>query len=342
MLKNYSKRIIIRADGNAKIGAGHIMRCLTIAKTLPREWKVLFLCADSDSAELAEEWGFEAYVLHTDYREMEQELPVWKQLFSEGDPKNTTLLVDSYFVTEDYLKEIGRYGKLVWLDDMAEQVMPVDVVVNYNVFAGCEDYRQLYKGSKTKCCVGSRFVPLRQEFRSTKYDIKMQAVDILITTGGGDSENIGGRILQKIRREDCRYHLVTGKFNPYYDSLKRISEEKNNVFVYHDVKNMAELMSKCDLAVTAGGTTIYELCAIGVPFVCFSYARNQERLTEFIGKEKIAAYAGAFHKEQEETLERIACLVNDLLENQKMREKFWEVERQLVDGLGASRIGELF
>lgn len=339
--KNFNKSVFIRADGNAKIGAGHMMRCLTIAKTLPQEWKVIFLCADKNSAGLAEEWGFETLVMHTDYQKMEAELPFWRRLFSDRQEENITLLVDSYFVTPDYLKEISHYGKLVWLDDMAEQIMPVDVVVNYNVFAKSEEYKQLYRGRKTQCYVGGEFVPLRQEFANNEYKLKKQAIDILITTGGGDCENIGGQILDRIWREDCRYHLITGKFNPYYDVLKRISEEKKNVFVYHDVKNMAELMSMCDVAVTAGGTTIYELCALGVPFVCFSYARNQEKLTEFIGKEQIAAYAGAFHKKPKETLEEISDFVTILLENQEIRKKYHETQRLLVDGKGAFRIGGL-
>ena len=78
--KNFNKSVFIRADGNAKIGAGHMMRCLTIAKTLPQEWKVIFLCADKNSAGLAEEWGFETLVMHTDYQKMEAELPFWRRL----------------------------------------------------------------------------------------------------------------------------------------------------------------------------------------------------------------------------------------------------------------------
>lgn len=54
-------------------------------------------------------------------------------------------------------------------------------------------------------------------------------------------------------------------------------------------------MAQCQLAVTAGGTTIYELAVLGVPFVCFSYAENQEALTEWLGTQQIAGYAGAWH-----------------------------------------------
>ena len=44
--------IYIRGDGNARIGAGHLMRCMTIAEELARlqggREKICFVCADED------------------------------------------------------------------------------------------------------------------------------------------------------------------------------------------------------------------------------------------------------------------------------------------------------
>lgn len=77
-----------------------------------------------------------------------------------------------------------------------------------------------------------------------------------------------------------------GRFNPNREKLEQYASEQNNVVLHCDVKDMAGLMTACQLAVTAGGTTIYELSVLGVPFVCFSYAENQEGLTEWLGKQE--------------------------------------------------------
>lgn len=50
-----------RADGNEKIGAGHLMRCLTIAQELAERVsgeQIVFLCADALSGEMAGKTGF--------------------------------------------------------------------------------------------------------------------------------------------------------------------------------------------------------------------------------------------------------------------------------------------
>lgn len=334
------KNILIRADGNAGIGAGHLMRCLTIAEALENKAQVGFVCADRDSAELAMSKGFDAYVLGTDYKHMELELPLWEQLF-DGNLRNRKILVDSYYVTNVYLEGLQTYGQVILLDDMCKRPWNVDKLINYNAFATIEMYDSLNSPYKTQYYVGGRYIPIRKEFCGKDYQPKEHAENILITTGGGDCDNIAGQILDNIRDTSCTFHVVTGRFNPHYDELLKRSKEYGNVQVYHDVKNMAELMARCDLAVTAGGTTIYELSTLGVPFVCFSYAENQEKLTEYIKDRQIAGYGGAYHKDACGTLEGIAKQINELKKNSALRKEYSEKERKLVDGEGAKRIARI-
>jgi len=48
---------------------------------------------------------------------------------------------------------------------------------------------------------------------------------------------------------------------------------------------MSEIMLKCDVAVTAGGSTMYELAACGIPMVTFIYADNQRPAVEMLEQE---------------------------------------------------------
>ncbi len=349
------KKLIVRADGNARIGVGHLMRCLTIVSALSASERegVLFLCAEEGSAEMVVEHGFDAKVLHSDYRNLLPELDAWERLFGEGmeaagaetgwakDTEGRTILVDSYSAAAEYLQALRSYGRVVLLDDTGNPPRPADVVINYNVFADEKLYASWQGEFPTRFYTGSAYIPIREAFCRVDYTCRDRVENILITTGGGDVDNIAGQILDKIRQEKCCYHVVTGRYNPHYEELQRLSEESGQLYIYHDVKDMAALMSKCDLAITAGGTTVYELCAIGVPFVCFSYAENQEPLTEYIGAGRIAGYGGAFHKKPEETLTAIRIEVERLRKDYKLRLAYAKAEKELVDGKGAARISEI-
>ncbi len=387
-----NRQIIIRADGNARIGAGHLMRCLTIADAFGDKECVSFICADEDSAALARDKGYCARVLGTEYSDMEAELPVWEWWFADDAivskpvlaavsdsaiaeaseaalggmteavlaeasepaldkaadavpadaPKDRrVILVDSYYVTNQYITSLRRFGRVILLDDMATTPWNADVVINYNAFADIKMYEALNSPYDTCYYTGGKYIPIRDEFSGRDYHVRENVKNILITTGGGDCDNIAGQILEYIWSEKCHYHLVAGRYNPHYDVLVEFTKERPNIQIYNNVKDMAQLMEQCDLAVTAGGTTIYELSAIGVPFICFSYAENQEKLTEYIGKRKIAGYGGAFHKEPELTLSSIREQIIELTEDIHLRCKYSNAEHELADGRGAARIAEI-
>ncbi len=145
--------LVIRADGNADIGVGHLMRCLTIAEQAGGPEHVVFWCADERSGALAREKGYEARVLGTDYRHMLQELPRLERLARDLGP-GTVILVDSYFVTEEYLRALGTHARVYLLEDMPGHTWPVAGVINYNAFADRGFYQQIYRRADwTHACI---------------------------------------------------------------------------------------------------------------------------------------------------------------------------------------------
>lgn len=347
--------IVIRADGNADIGAGHLMRCLTIAEQTGEQGHVVFWCADEASAALAQARGYETRVLGTDYRDMPSELPWLEQLIhgggrSAGDV-HRVILVDSYFITAEYLQALRTYGRVYLLEDVPGRIWPVDGVINYNAFADRRFYEELYRqgrenvsgsdvGQGTELFIGASYVPLRPQFVGRAYQVREKVKELLVTTGGGDQENIAGKILERIEDMECRIHVVSGPCNPHGAWLSRYAQAHSRVKVHRQVHDMAKLMLQCDLVITAGGTTVYELCALGVPFVCFSYAENQEALTEYAGRHQIGLYAGKYHRDCAGTLDNIGNLARRAAEDWQLRRQLSQKAGRLVDGHGARRLAE--
>lgn len=327
------KTLYVRGDGGAGIGAGHLMRLMTITDNIRKQCKIIYLCADEASALLPRDKGYEVIVLGTDYQDMEEEIPLFSKLFSE----KAVFLVDSYYVTEAYLMALRNFGSVYLMDDYGAKAYPVDGVINYNAFASKARYEELYPMGKSY--VGPSYVPLRDQF-SVEYTQKKDEKAVLITTGGGDKDNIAGQILEAIYEKDKNYHLIVGLFSPNYEKIKAYAEDKQNVILHHNVENMAELMQGCRFGITAGGTTIYEMCAAKLPFVCFSYAENQRLLTEYVGENKIGFFAGSFEDDKKQVLSNIREAVNIAFKDEKRIRTYAEEGKKLVDGMGASRLGE--
>lgn len=332
--------IFVRADGNSRVGLGHLMRCLTISDALREQGEeVRFILADNGAQELVLRRGYPCMVLETDYDHMEEELPKLEELLLRYQPR--FLLLDSYFVTERYLRLLRGRVKLACMDDLFCLHEPVELLVNYNLYGEELGYRRVF-GADTRLLLGTAYVPLRKEFRACGYEVRQQAEQVLITTGGSDSYNLAGQILTELLKSERQlsFHVVSGSMNPYLPKLRCMAERHGNIHIHSNVQHMAELMKQCDAAVSAGGSTLYELGAVGVPTVCFSFAENQERLAESFGEKKLALFAGSYLKEGEQLFEGIRGRLTEMLKGVELRRALSSRTRSMLDGLGAERIAE--
>ena len=180
-------KIFIRADANTDLGMGHVMRCLSIADAIRNAGlKVIFIIADEDIAySIIKDRGYNVIALHTDYRKTESELAYWPfDMISSDD----CVIVDSYFVTLNYLNVLRKKIRLVYIDDMAAFPYPCDVLINYNNYASLQTYKNLYNSqSLPELLLGVSYAPLRKMFRNVPRKIQPEKVEnILISTGGAD------------------------------------------------------------------------------------------------------------------------------------------------------------
>ncbi len=357
--------VVIRADANSKIGMGHVMRCLSVADALlKRGEEVLFVTADDTPVPLLTKKGIPCRVLHTDYADMEAELPklweVLRELQEEAlsrmpsqrtespeaalAQKNTSILVDSYYVTEKYLEALKKRITTIYMDDIYAFSYPVDMLINYNIYGEEMGYEKDAAFADTKFLLGTKYVPLREEFSAAEQQGTAADGGILITTGGSDSFNLAGQLLTEAMKYDAlktkEYHVVSGSLNPHIGELQALAQEHGNIHIHCNATNMAELMAESKVALSAGGSTLYELCAMGVPVIAFSFAENQERLVQTFVKRGIAQYGGNYRTDGNKMIRNTIAGLEMLLEDENLRAEYRKKACTLVDGKGAGRIAE--
>lgn len=331
--------IWFRADGGPEIGMGHIRRCLSVAEAL-REMgeRTCFLVADDAVVPLLEVQGQDYRVLHSSWNDLENELTTLLPVL--GESGKGVFFADSYYVTDEYLRRIGELMPVCGMDDMGTFRFPVDLLINYNVFA--EESLYTLNDSRTDYLLGTKYAPLRREFRNAYQPIREKAEKVLITTGGSDRYNLTGQILEHALRQletrELEYRVVSGPYNQYLPQLMELEQQHENVRIYQNVTNMLELMQSCDIAVTAGGSTMYELCAVGVPILCFSFVDNQEKIVQGFKDRKIVSFAGNYLAQGERMIPQITEQIAILHDSVELRRTSSEKERELVDGQGAWRI----
>jgi spore coat polysaccharide biosynthesis predicted glycosyltransferase SpsG len=327
---------------------GHMMRCLSIAEAAyeGKNIKPVFITADNEGGKLISERGFKNIVLGTDYKYMESEITI----LSKNLKKDDIILVDSYQVTVKYYRELGKLCKTACLEDMGEPY-PVDILINYNIYGAKLRANYGYNHDKNnhddkifpkKVFLGLEYMPLRSAFRSNlEYDINDKVADVMVTTGGSDPLYAAGSILWKIIDiKNITIHMVSGPFNKNADRLKLEYGNRDNVVIYENLKDMKALMKKCDVVITATGSTIYEVSALGVPMICFYFAENQRQGAEEIENLTDIVNAGCFATDANSVSDKIYNTLLKCIDDYEYRKTIHEQEKKLVDGNGALRIVE--
>ena len=335
--------IAIRADGSAKIGMGHLMRCLSIALVLQEKHvKVLFITKHQQSKEFVVEKGFDCEILSGCYENMEAEIEETLNVLSKRNIQ--LLLVDSYQATEEYLARLNAVIPVFYLDDLGRMGLPVSGLINYNIYGKKMGYESYYP-INTKLLLGSSYAPVKAAFRNTPYRVRDEVSNILITMGGSDFLNIAGQLgkaLVHVLPQDITLTLVCGRFSPHLEAVRTLAKEvPERIQVLTDVSNMWDVMQRCDLAIAAAGSTMYELCTMGIPTICCYYVENQRRMAECFGQETSMLNAGDFSANPEQVLSKITAHVLTLTNDLSMRMKLAAEMQKVSDGVGAWRIAEI-
>lgn len=330
-------KLLINTVATANIGMGHLMRCSAIAEAArSRNVTVSFIPTCDAVINFAEENGF--------------------ALQSKPTKKNL-LLIDRYDISLEELWQYAALCKTAYIDDVLIQTTHEDdlavhydftenekdvssaaqVIINYSIYAD----KKLYSKSHSRLILGTDYVPLRAEFCNLPpANIKNQIEDILLLCGGSDLLNFSPLLCDMLCKEFSGYtvHIVLGNFANTSEKLVQTATKYGNLRILHNVKDISALMQRCDIAVSAGGSTLYELCASGVPTVSFAITDNQLLNTVTFAQKKIIPYAGDVRQNCKETLSIICKQIKELAGNCNHRIKISKQMQNFVDGKGAKRI----
>jgi UDP-2,4-diacetamido-2,4,6-trideoxy-beta-L-altropyranose hydrolase len=249
------------------------------------------------------------------------------------------IIADGYRFDSAFQEQIKAAGqRLLLLDDYghAERYC-ADFVLNQNLGAQPDVYRQ--RNSESRLLLGTRYCVLRREFlkwRGWKRNIPPKAKRILVTLGGSDPSNTTERVIEALNLlEDVQVVVVVGGSNPHLESLRTASNNNGSIQLLVDASNMSDLMAEADCAITASGTTVWEIAFMGLPGLTVVLAENQrassEQLQERGVTQNLGWYANLSPRHTADILEK---LLNDATVRGEMSER----GRALVDGLGSLRV----
>lgn len=264
-------------DSGPNVGLGHLSRSLLLLAALEKRDVVCRLyTADPDAART--------------FNRRAEPLPALLSTLPEAD----LVVCDSYrFGPADFAALRGRCHLLVALDDTAERPLPVDVVINHNLYAPQLDYKAV---SDAKVLAGPDYALVDDRVMAAARRRRTETLEnsVVISFGGtDDGTRAAETAIALLPLTDARLDLIVAAGRTPCGAINALGRKQPGRVIVHHGPGVPSLLARARLYVGAAGMMSFEAFAIGVDLVVVPIAENQrpgaEALREY-GHDMVASY----------------------------------------------------
>ncbi|MEW6989359.1 UDP-2,4-diacetamido-2,4,6-trideoxy-beta-L-altropyranose hydrolase [Colwelliaceae bacterium 6441] len=343
--------ICFRCDANSAIGYGHFSRCVSLADALYLQgYSCLFIMsnAGNDVRKTLTSSHHQLLNLASKYSiENSGELVNCEYIVAQlqsNNIKSPLLIIDHYQISHQWMMNIKKtIPKVMLLNDSGKPYPDIDLIWDASC-ADPDEYNVI--STTTTLLLGPQYALLRKEFQQSGLETKAalkfplnKPIQLLIAIGATDPLNTTSKLLTWLTQVpvNITINVLTTSINPHVEQLqKEFHSELINYFI--DFDNIAEIMAKQQLIITAAGNMMWEAFSLGVPCAILKTCENQSRNIALVNAVMNDIYLGQENALNKKTLVRtLLHLINNtdnllLLSQQALK---------LCDGQGAIRTAEI-
>lgn len=354
-----ARQVVIRADASRSIGTGHVMRCLTLARTLRgHDVLVRFVCREHEGhlCDLVEAAGFEVARLakgssdHEPYPGAPAHA-AWLGTSWEDDARLTEaaigvqgadwIVVDHYALDARWQRRLrGRTRRIMVIDDLADREHDCDVLLDQNFFA---DGRGRYCGivpEPATLLLGpfySLLAPDYEVLRRRTSPRQGAPEKILVSFGGADHQGLTRRAVEALLSLEGgppSADVILSSAAADFAAIREMLAGNEAIRLHDRVASLAPFVLGADFAIGAGGATHWERMCLGLPALVITMAENQRQIARQLADQNLIRWLGdAFDVSSENIRDAVEVVMREGLDPQ------WSSRcMALVDGLGAQRV----
>lgn len=227
----------------------------------------------------------------------------------------------------------ARAGQLAVIDDLARP-HDADLVLDPSFGREARDYSApVVLAGPAYALVRPAFVAARAEALARRGD---PARRCLLSLGLTDVGGITGRVAAALADSGLTLDVVVGAGAPSLPALEALAAD-GRVTLHVDSDDMAGLITRADLCVGAGGSSVWERACLGLPTVTLILADNQRDMAMKLDAAGVTVALDARWPGLEG---RLVEAVGRLVADDALRAGLSAASADLCDGLGADRAAE--
>lgn len=326
-------RILFRADASRLQGTGHVMRCLTLAEELTRRGHEVHLLTNESGVDWLETVISEAaIVVHRTAQhsmnssEIASVAPDW-------------VVTDSYEIPASEISALQPLYSVMAIVDGDDRGIRASLYLDHNL--GSE--RGLWSvTTRDRLLAGSEFALIRDALltqrRPQPWRLQGAVPHVVAVMGGSDPTGTIVTVAAGLTQIDRDFTATVVVGDLWRADVEESLTGRAGFQIVAPTSELPTILGQANIAVSAAGTSAWELCTLGVPSLLIAVVENQrESLVRLVEKGLVVGLnlMDTTHKIAEdnivEAVERLLC-------DERAREEFSARCRASFDGHGKERV----
>jgi UDP-2,4-diacetamido-2,4,6-trideoxy-beta-L-altropyranose hydrolase len=329
-------RFLFVVDAGPRVGGGHVMRSLTLARALEAQGASFTFVGPPAVGEVLDVFAPGAARIAA----------------ASGEPRDLAaaaaratfdaVVFDHYGLGEQDHRAMAKDRPTLVIDDLADRPLGADLVLDSGPERRAEDYAGLIPEG-ARLLLGPAFAAVRPEFAALREPAlawRGEPVQrVLVAMGLTDVGGITARVVERLRSrvQDIGIDIVLGASAPSAPGLAKIARRDPRLMLHLDTPHMARLTAEADIGIGAPGSSTWERCTLGLPSLLVVLADNQRSAGRAMAEREAALVAEAAAPDFDAAFDRHLLR---LLRDGGLRRRLAGRSAEMCDGLGAGRTAE--
>lgn len=328
-------RVLLRADASPEQGAGHVMRCIALSEEFFRRGHEVFMLTNQSGIEWLEVLlqQQEIQIIRVSQHELSENMCL--------KLKPDLFIVDSYVISPISISNISTHATTLAIIDGDTRGILADRYLDQNLGAENTEWPEPIRG---RVWAGSEYSIIRDEILLRKKEVQPQTSpnfpSLIAFMGGTDPT---GSILEVVEaimplHDICRGTIVTSP--QWREKVEEITSGSEHFQVVTATRDLPKLIASADIAISASGTSAWDLLTLGIPSILIAVVDNQIIANRRIVEKNLALGTVRNTNDEQTLVHEIQKMLLTIIKNKSIRENLSSQCHKYFDGAGKAKLVE--
>jgi UDP-2,4-diacetamido-2,4,6-trideoxy-beta-L-altropyranose hydrolase len=326
-------KVLLRADASPVQGTGHVMRCLTLAEELVRRGHDVHLLTNQSGVDWLETVMTESGIpIH---RTAQHSISVSEIALIDPD----WVVADSYEIDAAQISALRSMCSVMAIVDGDDRGIDADLYLDHNLGAEFGTWRDV---TRSRLLAGNEFALIREavlrQRRPQPWLVRAAVPHVVAVMGGSDPTGTIVTVAAALARVDVDFSATIVVGEQWRTAVEETLADKARFRILFPTTELPKILGEADVAVSAAGTSAWELCTLGTPSVLIAVVENQRESLGRLAENGLVAGLDLLTEDYEDYEAKIAENVSFLLRENSERQRLSQRCLQSYDGLGKNRV----